>query len=111
MLRNADVVKHGSATGLSKAGHFGARLTHFLTKVNHRRRSSARGRNHHCRQCLPRVASKLWTCNPLLVVVFEEMQHIVLDIRQALQDWYQIVRGAMALHDVLQRVVELYLVV
>ena len=36
---------------------------------------------------------------------------MVLDVRQALQDGYQIVRGAMALDDVLQRVVELYLVV
>ena len=44
-------------------------------------------------------------------MVFEEVQHVVLDVRQALQDRHQIVCGALALQDVLQRVVELYLVV
>ena len=80
VLGNADVIKDGGAAGLAKAGHLCAWLTYFLTKVNHRWGSRACSRHHQSREGLPWIARKFWTGDALLVVVFEEVKHVVLHI-------------------------------
>ena len=56
----------------------------FLSEINHDWIASQAGRYDEGRNSLERIAGKEVGCNALLIVVFQEIQHVVLNIVHAL---------------------------
>ena len=59
-------------------------FTQFLSEINHDRIASQAGRYDEGRNSLEWITSKEVGCNALLIVVFQEIQHVVLNIVHAL---------------------------
>ena len=75
---DAPVVEDGGASVTTAKSLGIARwLAKFLAVINHERRPRDGSRHHQCRQCASGIAGKLTGCDALLVVILEEVEHVV----------------------------------
>src|SRR5690606_17635795 len=75
VMGHTEIVKNGGSGGGSKTSVFSGRFSYFLSKINHRRGKTHRGGNYHGRLALLCRSGKFRTRYPLLVMVFQEIQH------------------------------------
>src|ERR1051325_7394949 len=80
MFSHAPVVEHGGAAVVGAKSFVGtAWFTHLLSEVDHHRSFVDQRADCHRGDGLPWITGKELRSNPLLVVVLEEMQHVLID--------------------------------
>ena len=106
------VVEDGGATVLS-AESLGIHtaLAVLLTEVDHERILLQQGRNHECWHTLAGIAGKLLTGYALLVVILEEVEHVLTDVIGLLPCRGDGVGALAATHHCAQGVVHAYLII
>src|SRR5690606_15093841 len=84
MLGHSPVVKYCRPPIVSlKSGSPDSRLPHFLSKINHGRPLVDCCAYHKCRESTPWVSGEEFRSNSLLIMVFEEVHHVMIDTCQA----------------------------
>ena len=113
VLGHAPIVEDGGAAvfAAEALGAIGG-LAHFLARVEHYRAAAQGGRHGHGRDGAARVGGKFLGGNALLVVVFQEAQHVRREaVALFFPDLGDVLGGAFLAHQPAYAIVEAHLIV
>src|SRR6056297_187859 len=110
-MRYTNVIENGSSCWAAKASIFCSTLPHFLPKIYHCGRGAYGSGNYHCRFSQLGISYKIGTSDSLLVMIFQEVEHMMLYIGHSFLHYRNVVRPPIPLHNVFDAVIELNFII